>query len=116
MGYGTIVSREYTPIPSVETCPPYPGRIVLSAIALSDPDLPHVIRRPKLMPRYYFHFQDGSSRFEDGIGEVFPDASSALRQARRIALELAPGRRAHAYNDHRNRRRLATFRGSVAGT
>jgi hypothetical protein len=43
------------------------------------------------MPRYYFHFQDGSSRFEDGIGEVFPDASSALRQARRIAVELARG-------------------------
>jgi hypothetical protein len=43
------------------------------------------------MPRYYFHFQDGSSRFEDGIGEVFPDASSALHHARRIALELARG-------------------------
>jgi hypothetical protein len=43
------------------------------------------------MPRYYFHFQDGSSRFEDGNGEVFPDASLALRQARQIALELARG-------------------------
>jgi hypothetical protein len=43
------------------------------------------------MPRYFFHFQDGSSRFEDGTGEVFPDASSALRQAKRIALELAQG-------------------------
>ena len=43
------------------------------------------------MPRYYFHFHDGSSSFEDEIGEVFANAGAALRQARRIALELARG-------------------------
>jgi hypothetical protein len=43
------------------------------------------------MPRYYFHFRDGSSSFEDGTGEVFADAAAALQQARRIALELARG-------------------------
>jgi hypothetical protein len=43
------------------------------------------------MPRYYFHFHDGSSSFEDGVGDVFTDSSAALRHARRIALELARG-------------------------
>ena len=47
MGYGTIVSREYTPIPSVETCPPYPGRIVLFAITLTEPDSPHYNSTPE---------------------------------------------------------------------
>jgi uncharacterized protein DUF6894 len=43
------------------------------------------------MPRYYFHFHDGSSSFDDETGEVFADPAAALRQARRIALELARG-------------------------
>jgi len=43
------------------------------------------------MPRYYFHYRDGSSIFEDGVGETFADASLALQHARKIALELARG-------------------------
>lgn len=43
------------------------------------------------MPRYYFHFHDGSTNFEDGVGDVFTDSSAALSHARQIALELARG-------------------------
>ena len=43
------------------------------------------------MPRYYFHYRDGSSIFEDGVGETFADASLALQHARKVALELARG-------------------------
>ena len=43
------------------------------------------------MPRYYFHYRDGSSILEDDVGEVFADASLALQHARKIALELARG-------------------------
>jgi hypothetical protein len=43
------------------------------------------------MPRYYFHFRDGSSIFKDEVGEVFADAALALQQAKRIAHELARG-------------------------
>jgi hypothetical protein len=43
------------------------------------------------MPRYYFHYRDGSSIFEDDVGEVFANASLALQHARTIALELARG-------------------------
>jgi hypothetical protein len=41
------------------------------------------------MPRYYFHYRDGSS--EDDVGEVFADASLALQHATKIARELARG-------------------------
>ena len=43
------------------------------------------------MPRYYFHFRDGSSIFEDDVGEVFADASLARQHATKIARELARG-------------------------
>ncbi len=43
------------------------------------------------MPRYYFHYRDGSSIFEDYVGEVFADASLAMQHARKIARELARG-------------------------
>lgn len=43
------------------------------------------------MPRYYFHYRDGSSLFEDEVGEVFADASLAMQHARKIARELARG-------------------------
>jgi hypothetical protein len=43
------------------------------------------------MPRYYFHYRDGSSILEDDVGEVFANASLALQHARKIALELARG-------------------------
>jgi hypothetical protein len=43
------------------------------------------------MPRYYFHYRDGSSIFEDDVGETFADASLARQHARKIALELARG-------------------------
>jgi hypothetical protein len=43
------------------------------------------------MPRYYFHFRDGSSIFEDDVGEVFADASLAMQHATKIARELARG-------------------------
>jgi hypothetical protein len=43
------------------------------------------------MPRYYFHYRDGSSIFEDDVGEVFADASLAMRHATKIARELARG-------------------------
>ena len=43
------------------------------------------------MPRYYFHYQDGSSIFEDDVGEVFADASLAMQHATKIACELARG-------------------------
>jgi hypothetical protein len=43
------------------------------------------------MPRYYFHYRDGSSIFEDSLGEVFADASLAMQHARKIARELARG-------------------------
>jgi hypothetical protein len=43
------------------------------------------------MPHYYFHYRDGSSIFEDDIGEVFADASLAMQHATKIARELARG-------------------------
>jgi hypothetical protein len=43
------------------------------------------------MPRYYFHFRHGPSIFKDEVGEMFADASLALQQAKKIALELARG-------------------------
>ena len=43
------------------------------------------------MPRYYFHSRDVSSIFEDDVGEVFADASSAMQHATKIACELARG-------------------------
>jgi hypothetical protein len=43
------------------------------------------------MPRYYFHFREGSSLFKDEIGEVFADASLALQHANEIARELLRG-------------------------
>jgi hypothetical protein len=43
------------------------------------------------MPHYYFHYRDGSSIFEDNVGEVFADASLAMQHARKIARELARG-------------------------
>jgi hypothetical protein len=43
------------------------------------------------MPRYYFHYRDGSSIFEDVVGEVFADASLARQHATKIARELARG-------------------------
>jgi hypothetical protein len=44
------------------------------------------------MPRYYFHYRDGSSSiFEDDFGEVFADASLAMQHATKIARELARG-------------------------
>jgi hypothetical protein len=43
------------------------------------------------MPRYYFHYRDGSSLFEDDVGEVFADASLARQHATKIARELARG-------------------------
>jgi hypothetical protein len=43
------------------------------------------------MPRYYFHFRDGSSIFKDEVGQVFADAALALQHAKKLALELARG-------------------------
>jgi hypothetical protein len=43
------------------------------------------------MPRYYFHYRDGSSIFEDVVGEVFADASLAMQHATTIARELLQG-------------------------
>jgi hypothetical protein len=43
------------------------------------------------MPRYYFHYRDGSSIFDDDVGEVFADASLARQHAKKIARELARG-------------------------
>jgi hypothetical protein len=43
------------------------------------------------MPHYYFHYRDGSSMFEDDVGEVFADASLAMQHATKIARELARG-------------------------
>ncbi|SDH62939.1 MULTISPECIES: DUF6894 family protein [Bradyrhizobium] len=40
------------------------------------------------MPPYYFHYRDGSSIFEDGVGEVFA-ASLAMQHATKLARELA---------------------------
>jgi hypothetical protein len=40
------------------------------------------------MPRYSFHFWDGSF-FRDASGEVLPDEAAALLQAETIAYELA---------------------------
>jgi hypothetical protein len=49
------------------------------------------IRSWEPMPRYYFHYRDGSSIFEDDVGEVFADASLAMQHAKKIARELARG-------------------------
>ena len=43
------------------------------------------------MPRYYFHYRDGSSTFADDVGEVFADDSLAMQHATKIARELARG-------------------------
>jgi hypothetical protein len=43
------------------------------------------------MPRYYFHYRDGSSTFADDVGEVFADASLAMKHAAKISRELARG-------------------------
>ena len=43
------------------------------------------------MRRYYFHYRDGSSIFEDDVGEVFAGASLAMQHATKIARELAQG-------------------------
>jgi hypothetical protein len=43
------------------------------------------------MPRFYFHYRDGSSLFEDEVGEVFADASLAMQHATKLARELARG-------------------------
>jgi hypothetical protein len=43
------------------------------------------------MPRYYFHYRDGSSIFEDVVGEVFADSSLARQHATKIARELVRG-------------------------
>jgi hypothetical protein len=43
------------------------------------------------MPLYHFHFRAGSFLSRDEIGEVFADASQALRHAKKIALELVRG-------------------------
>jgi hypothetical protein len=59
----------------------------LSALDLLDIS----IRSREPMPRYYFHYRDGSSLFEDEIGEMFADAAQALQHAKRIALELTRG-------------------------
>src|ERR1700733_9692539 len=43
------------------------------------------------MRRYYFHYRDGPSTFEDDVGEVFADASLARQHATKIAGELVGG-------------------------
>ena len=43
------------------------------------------------MPRYYFHFRDGSSIFEDDVGEVFADVAFGKAACHEIARELARG-------------------------
>lgn len=43
------------------------------------------------MPRYYFHYQDGSSTVADNVGEEFADVSLARRHATKIARDLAQG-------------------------
>jgi hypothetical protein len=43
------------------------------------------------MPHYYFHYRDGTSIFEDDVGEMFADASLAMQHAMKIARELARG-------------------------
>jgi len=40
------------------------------------------------MPRFYFHFRDGTL-LEDDTGEELPNAEAALRHGRRMAAELA---------------------------
>src|ERR1700730_10772882 len=87
------------------TCFPSPARLLprqawhfaTRSLALCAGVLPHnwfagySIRSREPMPRYYFHYRDGSSIFEDDVGEVFADASLARQHARKIALELARG-------------------------
>jgi hypothetical protein len=43
------------------------------------------------VPRFYFHFQDGSSRLNDPEGMELPDAEAAWYQAVRSARELVRG-------------------------
>jgi hypothetical protein len=43
------------------------------------------------MPRYYFHYRDGSATFADDVGEVFAENSLALQHATKLARELAQG-------------------------
>ena len=40
------------------------------------------------MPRFYFHYQDGSSRTPDSEGMNLPDAEAAWYQGVRTAREL----------------------------
>ena len=40
------------------------------------------------MPRYYFHFQDGSCRTSDAEGTVLPDAEAAWYQGVRRARDF----------------------------
>ena len=49
------------------------------------------IRFDLRMPRYYFHYRDGSSTFADDVGEMFADVSLARQHATKIARELAQG-------------------------
>jgi Domain of unknown function (DUF6894) len=49
------------------------------------------IRFDLRVPRYYFHYRDGSSTFADDVGEVFADVCLARQHATKIARELAQG-------------------------
>jgi hypothetical protein len=40
------------------------------------------------MPRFYFHFDDGSCRKPDAEGMILPDAEAAWYQGVRSALEV----------------------------
>ncbi len=40
------------------------------------------------MPRFYFHYQDGSRRTPDAEGVVLPDAEAAWYQAVRSARQM----------------------------
>jgi hypothetical protein len=73
---------------SVAFCLLGPWRYVLCN---SQPVAGYSIRFWEPMPRYYFQYRDGSSIFEDDVGEVFADASSARQHATKIARELAQG-------------------------
>jgi hypothetical protein len=62
------------------------------------------------MPRFYFHFADGSCRKQDPEGIVLPDAEAAWYQGVRNALEVihaqfgtgtvAPGQRFEVEDEH----------------
>ena len=69
-----------------------------------------VLRRLTGMPRFYFHFDDGSSRTQDPEGIVLPDAEAAWYQGVRNALEVIhaqfgsgtinPGQRFEVEDEH----------------